>query len=107
MNAGDLFGDIPSRLPEELFTPLWQADGIRVERIVSRGHASPPDFWYDQDESEWVLVLQGSAVLQLEGNAEPIELRPGSYVNIPAHAKHRVVSTSSTENTVWLAIHYG
>ena len=33
----------------------------KIERIVSRGHASPEDFWYDQEENEWVMVVKGTA----------------------------------------------
>ena len=80
--------------------------GLRIERIVSQGHASPPGFWYDQDEHEWVVVLQGSATIQLEGDSEPMNLQAGAYLNIPVHARHRVVSTSPTEKTIWLAISY-
>jgi cupin 2 domain-containing protein len=77
-----------------------------VERIVSQGHCSPEGFWYDQDENEWVIVLSGIAAIEFEGVAEIIQLLPGSYLNIPAHKKHRVTQTSSDEKTVWLAIYY-
>ena len=106
MKPENLFNNIPQNLPEELFTTLHQAKGLRIERIVSQVHASPSGFWYDQDESEWVIVLQGSAVIQFEGDSKPIELQPGSFSNIPTHVRHRVVSTSPTEKTIWLAIHY-
>jgi cupin 2 domain-containing protein len=106
MKVENLFDGIPDNLPDELFTRLHQAKGLRIERIVSQGQASPAGFWYDQEESEWVVVLQGYATIQFEDEPEPMELQAGSYLNIPAHAKHRVVSTSLTEKTVWLAIHY-
>jgi cupin 2 domain-containing protein len=106
MTPKNLLGGIPCELPEELVSTLHQARGLRIERIVSQGHCSPPGFWYDQDESEWVVVIQGGAAIRFEGQPDPIELRPGSYLNIPAHAKHRVASTSPVEQTVWLAIHY-
>lgn len=106
MKPKNLFNEIPVDLPEELCTTLVQADRLRIERIVSRGHASPPGFWYDQDEDEWVLVLSGGAVVEFDGG-KTVQLEPGSYLNIPAHAKHRVVSTSRTEATIWLAIHHG
>jgi cupin 2 domain-containing protein len=106
MNAGNLFDGIPSELPQELFTTIHKAKDLRIERIVSQGHASPPGFWYDQAENEWVVVLKGGAIIQFENEPEPKELGPGSYLTIPAHARHRVVSTSRTEETIWLAIHY-
>ena len=70
-------------------------------------HASPPGFWYDQEQSEWVLLVEGSAALEFEGHPEPVELRRGSYLNIPARARHRVAWTDPARKTVWLAIHYG
>jgi cupin 2 domain-containing protein len=89
---------------DELFTTLLEAGNVRVERIVSRGHASPEDFWYDQPQHEWVLVLQGAARLRFEDRT--IDLKPGDFVNIPAHHKHRVEWTTLDEPTIWLAVHY-
>ncbi len=102
----NLFADIPEDLPEELIQPLLNTPDLRIERIVSLGHTSPEGFWYDQEAHEWVLVLKGAAQLRFEGE-EPIELRPGMFVNIPAHERHRVEWTDPQEPTIWLAIHYG
>jgi cupin 2 domain-containing protein len=102
----NLFADIPTDLPEELIQPLLCTPGLRIERIVSLGHRSPEGFWYDQEAHEWVLVLKGAARLRFDGE-EPIELRPGAVVNIPAHRRHRVEWTDPSEPTIWLAIHYG
>jgi cupin 2 domain-containing protein len=104
---GNLFAEIPSDLPEELFETLAAAASCRVERIVSRGHASPPGFWYDQDQHEWVVVLRGAARLRIEGRPEALELKPGDYVSIPAHQRHRVEWTTPEGPTIWLAVHYG
>jgi cupin 2 domain-containing protein len=101
----NLLRDLPESLPAEMFQTLLETSNVRIERIVSLGHASPPGFWYDQDQHEWVLLMSGAARLRLEGD-EPFELRPGAYVNIPAHRRHRVEWTHPTEPTVWLAIHY-
>jgi cupin 2 domain-containing protein len=106
MEPRNLLDNLPADLPEELFTPLLQGSSLRVERIVSHGHASPPGFWYNQDDNEWVLVVAGSATIEFEGQPEPVQLRRGSYLKIPAHAKHRVTWTDPNEKTVWLAIHY-
>ncbi len=100
----NLFTNLPSDLPEELFTTLLDASGMRIERIVSHGHASPAGFWYDQAEHEWVVVLKGAARLSIEGEVK--ELNPGDYLNIPAHQKHRVEWTTPDEPTVWLAVFY-
>ena len=104
--AANLLDNLPADLPEKLFTTILQANNLRIERIVSQCHASPPGFWYDQEENELVIVLEGSAAVQFEGDAEPVKLLQGSYLNIPAHARHRVAWTDPNKKTVWLAIHY-
>ena len=62
----NLFADLPSQLPDELVTTLLTAGSLRIERIVSRGHASPEGFWFDQDEHEWIALLKGAARLRFE-----------------------------------------
>jgi cupin 2 domain-containing protein len=102
----NLFRNIPAALPDELVETLEQGSCTRIERIVSRGHRSPADFWYDQDRSEFVLLLSGFAVLEFERQPEPVEMNPGDWVVVPAHARHRVLQTAENVDTVWLAIHY-
>lgn len=104
--TGDLLTNIPATLPDELVSDLLRGQSFRIERIVSRGHASPDEFWYDQDEDEWVMVVQGEARLQLEAQAEPVHLTAGMYINLPAHVRHRVSWTHPDVDTVWLAIFY-
>lgn len=96
---------MPQHLPEEVFETMLSNGSIKIERIISKGHASPEDFWYDQEFSEWVLLLRGKASLAFD-NAEEIVLEPGDYLNIPAHARHRVLWTSPDEESVWLSVHY-
>ena len=103
----NLLADIPGQLPNELFTILLELAHVRIERIVSHGHASPEGFWYDQDQHEWVVVLKGAARLRFEGEEQTAEMKPGDFVNIPAHVKHRVEWTTPDEPTIWLAVHYG
>jgi cupin 2 domain-containing protein len=105
--SGNLFCEVPSSAAEEQFTDLLTAPGLKIERIVSNGQASPPGFWYDQGWTEWVLLLSGSAAVEFEGEAAPRELGPGSYLQIPPGRRHRVVRTSQHGPTVWLAIHLG
>ena len=100
-----LFDGVPDELPTELVATLLATSGVRVERIVSRGHASPPGFWYDQDEGEWVAVLSGAARLRFD-DGEEVALGPGDHVDIPAHRRHRVEWTSGVEPTIWLAVFY-
>ena len=90
----------------ELVEVLAESKHVRIERIISIGHASPDGFWYDQAEAEWVVVLKGEAKLLFDGDEEPIHLGPGDYANIPAHRKHRVEWTTTDEPTVWLAVFY-
>lgn len=107
MTTSNLFADLPSHLPDELFTTLLDATNVRIERIASHGHASPEGFWYDQVQHEWVVVLKGTARLRFEDDEQPVELKSGDFINIPAHKKHRVDRTTPDEPTIWLAVFYG
>jgi cupin 2 domain-containing protein len=91
---------------EEEFTGLLARPGLKIERIISRGQASPPDFWYDQPWNEWVIVLEGSATLRFEDEREGRPLGAGDYVFIPARKRHRVEWTDPRKPTVWLAVHF-
>ena len=99
----NLFQNIPEELNQELVEKLIEQDSFRLERIVSRGQISPPDFWYDQDEHEWVVILAGKAQLQIDGLEQPVTLNPGDTYNLPAHTKHRVAWTAPNQDTIWLA----
>src|SRR5262249_40147420 len=101
----NLLADIPASLPDELIQPILSNPGLRVERIVSHGHASLPGFWYDQAEHEFIVLLKGAARLRFED--EEIEMTPGSFIDIPAHRRHRVEWTDPQQPTIWLAVHYG
>jgi cupin 2 domain-containing protein len=105
VTAGNLFADVPANAADETVTALLQLPQVRIERIVSHGHASPPDFWYDQAEPEWVLVLAGSAAVLFEDEPQPRALKRGDYLHIPAHVRHRVVWTEVDGPTIWLAVH--
>ncbi|MDA0120307.1 cupin domain-containing protein [Vibrio sp. T11.5] len=101
----NLIQSIPEDLSQEVFEDLLSGRRFRLERIVSKGQCSEPDFWYDQDEHEWVLLLAGYARLQYQ-SGEEIELKTGDHIQIPAHTKHRVSYTTPDEETIWLAIFY-
>ena len=107
--SGNLFAGLPDMpaVGPEIFQQLAGngRTGLRIERIISLGHASPEGFWYDQDQHEWVMVVQGEAVLAVEGQPDR-HLKAGDYLTIPAHTRHRVVSTASTQVTIWLAVFY-
>ena len=110
MSPANIFQPLPSDLSEsdlteEVFETLAQSAGVKIERIVSSGQASPESGWYDQDHDEWVIVLQGTAAILFDNGTE-VELSQGDYLNIPAHERHRVTRTSSDPKTIWLAVHY-
>lgn len=102
----NIFSDLPEHLPTELFECILKRNGIEIERIISKGHVTPRDEWYDQAWDEWVLLLQGRAFLRLISEMEPIEMKPGDYLLIPAHLRHRVEWTETEPETLWLAIHF-
>jgi cupin 2 domain-containing protein len=103
--TNNIFDDLPQHLPKDLVQILVRANDVRIERIISHGHASPADFWYDQAQHEWVIVLKGAARLQFEDAM--IEMKVGDFINIPAFKKHRVDWTTPDEPTVWLGVRYG
>lgn len=102
----NLFDNLPRRADAELYMDLLSRPGVRIERIVSTGQATPPDKPYQQEHDEWVLLVVGSAGLWIEGEGER-DLRPGDHVLIPAGRAHRVTWTATDEPTVWLAVHLG
>ena len=106
MRIGNIFSLVPDDLPDELFEDIVAAGAVKIERIISGAHSSPPGFWYDQEKSEWVVLLRGSAGILFDGSDEAIVLKPGDWLNIPAHRKHRVEWTDPGEKTIWLAVHY-
>ena len=106
MKSPNIFSNIPAHIPEEIFEEIAQTEHCKIERIISKGHATPDGQWYDQDWDEWVILLQGHAGLLFEGDDTPITLSPGDHLHIPAHARHRVTWTAPAEETIWLAVHY-
>jgi len=107
--ALNLFSQLPEagvHLEAEIFDALLVAPGIKIERILSTGQASPPGFWYCQTENEWVVVLRGSAGVKFDAEEEIRVLHAGDTVHIPAQCRHRVEWTDPEEPTVWLAVFY-
>ena len=105
MIHGNIYHQIPPDLPKEVFETLAHSPRVKIERIISRGQSSPDSGWYDQAHNEWVIVLKGIAAIAFE-NEITLNLKPGDYVDIPAHKRHRVVTTGSEPETIWLAVHY-
>ncbi|HPF57330.1 MAG TPA: cupin domain-containing protein [Candidatus Competibacteraceae bacterium] len=99
----NLLHPLPDDLAEEVFTELLRQGAMRIERIVSNGHASPEGFWYDQNEHEWVLLLEGEAEIQFI-DGQRTHLTRGDALHLPAHTRHRVSLTSCP--AIWLAVFY-
>jgi cupin 2 domain-containing protein len=100
----NLLRDLPEHAAGEVTETILAAPGLRIERIVSHGEASPPGFWYDQAEAEWVLLLAGAARLRFADEPEPLALGPGDCIHIAARRRHRVEWTDPATPTVWLAV---
>lgn len=88
---------------EEAVETLLKRGPVRIERILSAGQASPRGFWYDQEEDEWVCLLEGEAELSFE-NGERVLLRAGDQRFIPAGTRHRVEKTGVSPPCVWLCV---
>ncbi len=97
----NLLAQLPAVSEHENFQTLFESASVRIERIVSDGHSSPSDFWYDQPHDEWVMLIQGEAVLEF-ATGEQYDLRSSDSLCIPAHCRHRVARTGP--RTVWLAV---
>ena len=108
VKMGSLRRDLPARArADELVDILLERSGMRIERIVSTGQATPDGEWYDQEADEFVLLVTGAARLRIEGEAEDRALEEGDWVFLPAHCRHRVTWTREDPPTVWLALHFG
>jgi len=101
----NMYEDLPENLRDEIIQVIAENSNIKIEKIISHGQSSPQNFWYDQEQNEFVLLLKGSAELLFE-NDEQVKMNEGDYIIIPSHKKHRIEKTSETEKTIWLAIHY-
>jgi cupin 2 domain-containing protein len=104
----NIFDQIPAVIPEELFDLIHKNSNIKIERIISKGHTSPKEGWFDQDLNEWVILLEGEANIEFEDNPKEtiVTLVKGSYLFIPKNKKHKVIYTSTEPSCVWLAIFF-
>ena len=102
----NLLRDLPDTRATEITDALVTRPGLRIERIVSFGQTSPEGFWYDQDETEWVLLLAGAARLRFEDETQARALSPGDGLEIAAHRRHRVEWIDPVQPTIWLAVFY-
>ena len=82
----------------ERFHELARISNVVVE---DRQASSPEAVEYRQGQDEWVVVLEGAAVLEVDG-AE-VRLARGDWLLLPAATPHRVLITEA--GTRWLAVH--
>lgn len=101
----NIFAGLPENLPEEIFETIIEKKDFLLERIISVGHNSPQNFWYDQEKNEFVMLMSGSAKI-IYDDGKSFSLSAGDYLIIPAHQKHRVEETDKNQKTIWLALHY-
>lgn len=104
MKASSLFRDIPQSLPQESVNILAQSSNVKIERIVSRGHISPHNGWYEQSQDEFVLLVEGQAEITFESSVTRLE--KGDYLTIPAGVKHKVSFTSTIPDAIWLTVFF-
>ncbi|MSP40757.1 MAG: cupin domain-containing protein [Deltaproteobacteria bacterium] len=97
----NLFANFSAGTNGEDFLTLFENANVKISRIVSLAHSSPPGFWYDQAEDEWVIILRGSATLEF-ADGELVELKVGDWLTLARHVKHRVAQTSA--ETIWLSV---
>ena len=98
----NLFANLSAGTSGEDSLTLFENPNVKITRIVSHGYRSPTDFWYDQADDEWVIVLRGYATVEF-ADGEIVKMTEGDYLTIERHVKHRVARTS--EETIWLAVH--
>ncbi len=105
MKSANIYESIPKDPDAEIFNDIISTPGTRIERIISKGHTSPEIGWYDQEENEWVMVLEGAGTLTFE-DGSVAHLSKGDHINIPAHCRHRVSWTDLDQITIWLVVFY-
>lgn len=106
LTIANIFQNLPANLDQEYFEDLFQNANLTIERIISKGHSTAENHWYDQEQDEWVILLQGKATLRFKNEEKLVILNPGDYLLIPAHRQHRVEWTDPKSESIWLAFHF-
>jgi len=101
--GGNLFKTAKGRKDREIFDALFVSSGVKIERIISLGQTTAPGKWLKQSRDEWVLLLKGAARLRI--GDDPLRLKTGDYLFIPAGLRHRVEWTRPGKETIWLAVY--
>ena len=98
----NIFDMPPLPLQNELTTILAESANARIERIISTGQTSG---WYDQAETEFVVLLEGQAEIEFD-NKPKVKLRTGDALLIQPYERHRVSYTSENPPCIWLCVFY-
>lgn len=98
-SMGNLFKDDAAPATGERFEVLRRTGPVVIERILSSAEPDPAP--YVQAQDEWVVLVRGHAVLEVDG--APLTLGPGDHVFLAAGTPHRVRETAA--GTLWLAVH--
>ena len=101
----NLLATQPPPAGNETVEVLLEQGGVRLERIHSCGASTPKGHWYDQEQGEWVALLQGSAQLRFQDEPEPRQLHAGDWLWIAPHRRHRVEATDGGRGCLWLALY--
>ena len=101
----NIFSLIPENIEGETFQELVKSPDCRIERIISSKENQFDRSWYDQDEDEFVILLQGSAKLEFVSQ-KYVELCSGDFLHIKAHERHRLLEVSKEVDSVWLAFFF-
>lgn len=100
MQSKNLFANAQAPTLGERFEQLLSVDGLVIERIVSSPRIEQQR--YVQTQDEWVVLLHGTAVLEVDG--VPLSLGDGDYVFLPASTPHVLREVSN--GALWLAVHH-
>ncbi len=85
---------------------LLHTDNLNIKGIISHGgYSGQAGEWYDQDEDEWVMLMQGKAGIEFEGG-RVVHMGSGDYLLIHSGERHRVSYTSAQPHCIWLAVHF-
>lgn len=105
LNEGNIFSNSVINSKEEIFNTIFLGKNINIEQIISSGQTSPETGWYDQQQNEWIILLEGEAKIEFDDHKIK-HLQKGDYLLIPAHCKHKVTYTSALPKCIWLAVFF-
>ncbi|MDO5725658.1 MAG: cupin domain-containing protein [Tissierellia bacterium] len=93
----NLYDEIEVLAGEERVSKLFENEKILIEKINSNCAPSGP---YNQEQDEWIVLIRGAAVIELEG--EKIALEKGDSFFIAKNRAHKVLKT--TDDALWLTV---